>query len=182
MRVLVEKIFELNGRSSYFHRSYTGGRFKCSGYEVEWPENVFMDEFGNPTDDEDGQSRSHEPRSEKWAYKNKWSYKRKFSESTEMSAIMESYGGIQLGPSREATARITNNNRAQGLYDLLMSKPGQGASFSLSKFWKRGSAMAYFLLLPETSRTHDPIGINGCTITDEFGGPPVGGKTGYGMG
>ena len=144
MRVLVEKIFELNGRSSYFHTPH--GRFHCSGYELEWPENVFMDEFGNPTDDEDGQSRSHEPRSEKWAYKNKWSYKRKIDTSSASTQrhiegttaaydIVASYGGIQLGPSRGQTIRISNDKSAQFLYDMLMSKPGQGASFSLSKFY-----------------------------------------------
>ena len=48
MKVLVEKIFGLGGRSSFFHTE--DGRYLSTGCELIWPKNVFPDEDGNPTD------------------------------------------------------------------------------------------------------------------------------------
>jgi hypothetical protein len=176
MKVLVEKIFELRGRSSYFHTD--DGRLQCYGCELIWPKNVFPDEDGNPTDNKESMHWPYAyktgPHAEKWAFLNKWSYKRKFSESTKMSAIMESYGGIELGGSPVARDRITNKNDATQLSYWLMRKAGNNATFSLRKFW--GSMSDFYLL----TREKDRIDINYCTKTDEFGGAPVGGKTGYG--
>ena len=195
MKVLVEKIFGLGGRSSFFHTE--DGRYLSTGCELLWPKNVFADEAGDPTDNEDAQAQSYEPRSEKWAYLNKFTYRRKKG-----GGQVSAYGGDSMGssltsgyttPLDYSTPRIIiygaggtlggnrslqiNQKDAKQLSGWLMCKPGQGASFSLSKFW---SGMATFYLtvqvIEQGRSTRQLLDIDYCTKTDEFGGRTVGGK------